>query len=148
MMKSILGVSAAIAMSAGVSGVPALAMQDEVTTPAGRAYTTLDGAEIRFSADGELRPDGNGGQFASGNGYYSRDMGFCTAHVEMSWEIQVDSDGHATTRLETSKNTCAEMDPFLEDVSFDASDCTHGWDSLGFGGRAPVCWASIELTRG
>lgn len=146
-MKTILGVTAAIGVSGGMSGASALAMQDEVTTPAGRIYTTIEGSEIHFSADGELRPDGDGGQFASGSGYYSQDMGFCTAHVEMSWDIQVDSDGNGTTRLDTSKNTCAEMDPFLEEVSFDASDCIHGWDSLEIGERAPVCWASIDLTR-
>lgn len=143
MMKAVLGAAAAIILS----GAPALAMLDDVQTPVSRVYVDDGDATIRFSDEGSFYPDGNGGQAASGGGYLSVDLGICTAHVEISWQIQVDSDGNATTQIDTTENDCARVDSALELMDFDASSCTNGWDSLQPGESGTVCWAGVNLTR-
>ncbi|RKR03964.1 hypothetical protein [Maricaulis maris] len=148
MMKTVIGTIAAIMMA----GAPALAIQDDVTTPTGRTYSVAGGglagsATIRFSDEGEFRPDGAGGRDASGSGYYSLDETFCTAHVEISWRIHVNSDGTAMTTLETSENACARAQGMEEVLRFGYGACEHGWDDLQPGETGSVCWAGVEVTR-
>ncbi len=148
MMKWLVGAAAAWMMA----GAPALAVEDDVTTPAGRSYSVAsdvlgEDATIRFSDDGDFEPDGAGGRTASGRGYLSLEAFFCTARVDISWQIHVDADGTSLTTLDTSSNSCAETTQVASGLQIGEPVCQHGWDDLQPGETGAVCWADIELTR-